>query len=188
MRIEPSQAEDIRKALKASFETEREYRSKEVAKLKREHARLQERLDQTYLDKIEGRIDTEFWRKMHSRWIGEQNSVLRRIEDFARANRNYYEQGVEFLELAQAAPSLYLSQTVDEKAKLLRTILSNCTIKGATLCPTYNKPFNLVAEGGERDLKLGDRDSNPDSTVQSRVPYHWTISQFSLYVGNYRTV
>lgn len=27
---------------------------------------------------------------------------------------------------------------------------------------------------------LGDRDSNPDPTVQSRVPYHWTISQFLL--------
>ena len=25
--------------------------------------------------------------------------------------------------------------------------------------------------------KLGDRDSNPDTTVQSRMSYHWTISQ-----------
>jgi hypothetical protein len=26
--------------------------------------------------------------------------------------------------------------------------------------------------------KLGDRDSNPDTTVQSRMSYHWTISQY----------
>ena len=186
VRIDSSQADDIRKALKASFDTEKEYRSKEVAKLKREQTRLQERLDQTYLDKIEGRIDTEFWRKMHDRWIGDQNSVANRIDELTRANRNYYEQGVEFLELAQAAPWLYLSQTVDEKAKLLRTLLSNCTMKGTTLCPTYNKPFNLIAEGGERDLKLGHRDSNPDSTVQSRVPYHWTMSQFYSVVGSFQ--
>lgn len=32
--------------------------------------------------------------------------------------------------------------------------------------------------------KLGDRDSNPDPTVQSRVPYHWTISQFSNFLPN----
>jgi hypothetical protein len=30
---------------------------------------------------------------------------------------------------------------------------------------------------------LGDRDSNPDPTVQSRVPYHWTISQFACILS-----
>ena len=159
VRIDSSQVDDIRKALKSSFETEKEYRSKEIAKLKRELVRLQVRLDQTYFDKIEGRIDTEFWRKMHNKWISEQNLVSRRIEELTRANRNYYEQGVNFLELAQTATSLYLSQTIDEKAKLLRSLLSNCTMMGATLCPTYNKPFNLIAEGGAGNKKLGFRDA-----------------------------
>gem|GEM_PF-5137003 len=27
---------------------------------------------------------------------------------------------------------------------------------------------------------LGDWDSNPDSTVQSRMPYPWTISQYNF--------
>ena len=31
-------------------------------------------------------------------------------------------------------------------------------------------------------MRLGDRDSNPDSTVQSRVSYHWTISQEALNI------
>ena len=114
---------------------------------------------------------------MHDRWIGEQNLVSNGMEELTRANRNYYEQDVDFLELAQTAPSRYLSQTVDEKAKLLRTLLSNCTIKGATFCPTYKKTFNLIAEGSTRDIKLGDRDSNPDTTVQSRMSCHWTIPQ-----------
>ena len=109
--------------------------------------------------------------------ISEQNLISSRMEELTRANRNYYEQGVDFLELAQAAPSLYLSQTVDEKAKLLRTILSNCTLNGATLTPTYRKPFDLIAKGIISDNKLGDWDSNPDSAVQSRMPCHWTISQ-----------
>ncbi len=177
IRIAPSKSEEIRKALKSSFETEKEFRSKEIAKLKREHTRLQERLDQSYIDKIEGRIETEFWRSMHNRWTNEQNSVSRRIDGLLLANRNYYEQGVEFLELAQAAHSLYVSHSINEKGKLLQAILSNCTMKGVSLSPTYKEPFNLLAEGGGSDIKLGDWDSNPDSTVQSRMPYHWTISQ-----------
>lgn len=183
VRIDSSVADDIRTALSASFETEREYRSKEVTRLKRQGSRIQDRLNQTYIDKIEGRIDTVFWKKMHERWISEQNAVSRRIENLTSSNLSYYEQGVEFIELAQAAPTLYLSQTVDEKAELLRTLLSNCTMKGATLCPTYKKPFNLIAEGDSNDLMLGDWDSNPDSTVQSRMPYPWTISQFQLLIG-----
>lgn len=33
--------------------------------------------------------------------------------------------------------------------------------------------------------RLGDRDSNPDSAVQSRVPYHWTISQYREVIGRF---
>ncbi len=180
IRITPDQADDIRKALKASLETEREFRSSEVARLRREHAKLQQRLEQTYLDKIEGRIDTEFWRKTHDRWTEEQNLVSVRMAELSQANRNYYEQGVRFLELAQTASDQYLEQPAEEQAKLLRLLLSNCTIKGVSLCPTYNEPFNLLVEGLDSNKKLGYRDSNPDSTVQSRVPYHWTISQCLL--------
>lgn len=179
VKIDSSQAADIKKALRDSFVTEREFRTREVTKLRREQTRLQDRLDQSYIDKIEGRIETDFWRKMHDRWVAELNSVARRIQLLETANRNYYEQGVSFLELAQGAYSLYLSQSVEEKAKLLRLILSNCILKGETLCPTYNKPFNLIVKSARKNLKLGDWDSNPDSTVQSRMPYHWTISQYN---------
>ena len=36
--------------------------------------------------------------------------------------------------------------------------------------------------------KLGHRDSNPDSAVQSRVPYHWTMSQFYSVVGSFQAI
>ncbi len=163
--------------MKTSFETEKEFRSKEVAKLRREHKRLQDRLDQTYVDKIDGRISTEFWRKTHDRWVTEQNRISNRIDEVTQANRNYYEQGVEFLELAQAAQSLYLSMSMQNKGQLLRKILSNCIIKKGTLCPTYSNPFDLIANMPPEKIKLGDRDSNPDTTVQSRMSYHWTIAQ-----------
>jgi site-specific DNA recombinase len=184
IRIAPDVAEEIRLALKESLNSEKDYRIREVARLKREYARLQTRLDQCYLDKIEGRIDTDFWKKQYDRWTSEQNATNARIQTFEQASRNYYEDGVAFLELAQGAYPLYVSQSPAEQGKLLRKLLSNCQIEGLTLYPTYKSPFNLIVEVASTDLWLGDRDSNPDTTVQSRMSYRWTIPQSSrLTIG-----
>ncbi len=177
IRIAPEIAERIRSALRSSLDTEKDYRNKEIAKLKRQYDKLQVRLDQCYIDKIEGRIDTNFWKKQYDRWTAEQNAINSRMRKFEKATRNYYEDGVEFLELAQGAYSLYVSQNPAEQGKLLRKLLSNCSIKDLTLYPTYRKPFNFIVEGCDSDFWLGDRDSNPDSTVQSRMSCHWTIPQ-----------
>ncbi len=61
-------------------------------------------------------------------------------------------------------------------------ILSNCVLKDGTLYPTYRKPFDLIVEGNKTEKWLGDRDSNPDPTVQSRMSYHWTISQYAANI------
>lgn len=62
-------------------------------------------------------------------------------------SRNYYETGTRILELANATYGLYLEQTTEEKAKLFRELLSNLTFTRGTLCPTYNKPFDILTAG-----------------------------------------
>ena len=59
----------------------------------------------------------------------------------------YIDQGIQILELAQQAHSLYVRQNVREKRRLLDTVLWNCTLDDVTLYPTYRKPFDLIAEG-----------------------------------------
>jgi hypothetical protein len=36
-----------------------------------------------------------------------------------------------------------------ERRRLLDTVLSNCTFDRGTLCPTYTKPFDVLAKGIE---------------------------------------
>ena len=75
-----------------------------------------------------------------------QNNITKQISRFEKANRNYYQEGLSFLELSQNAYSDYVNQKTDEQADLLKKLLSNCTIKGVTLCPTYRTPFNLLID------------------------------------------
>jgi len=49
-----------------------------------------------------------------------------------------------------------------KRAKLLKGILSNCTLNDGTPCPTYREPFSLIAKGLSRSnwlpaLAHGDR-------------------------------
>jgi hypothetical protein len=52
--------------------------------------------------------------------------------------------GMRILELANKAYFLYLKQPPTEKAKLLRSVLSNCKIDATSVDPTYRKPFDLI--------------------------------------------
>jgi site-specific DNA recombinase len=65
------------------------------------------------------------------------------------------------LELANKARFLYVSQNPAEKAKLLKMVLSNCTLDSATLYPTYRKPFDLIFHRAKNEEWRGRRDSNP---------------------------
>ena len=58
-------------------------------------------------------------------------------------------EGTKILGLANKAYSLYKRQNAFEKAKLLKIVQSNSTWDGANICPTYGKPFDMLAKGLE---------------------------------------
>ena len=68
--------------------------------------------------------------------------------------------GIKILELANKAYSLYVKQTPDEKAKLLRLVVSNCSVDAVSLYPTYRKPFDLIFERAKNEEWRARRDSN----------------------------
>jgi len=66
----------------------------------------------------------------------------------------------KILELANKAYFLYVSVDTFGRAKLLRTVLSNCRIDAANLYPTYRKPFELIQGAAEKGEWYARRDSN----------------------------
>lgn len=136
----------LQKALRMSHQDEQAYHDGQLAALNAHYAALQRRLDQVYLDKLDGKITEEFWREKHEAWRQEQQAALRQIEHHQHANGAYFTEGVKLIELAQQAHALYVTKPPEEKRTLLRLLLSNCTLVDATLTPTYNKPFCWIVE------------------------------------------
>jgi len=130
--------------LKESHRDQRQFHEEAVAKLQLEHRRIQARIDAMYMDKLDGRIDNEFFDRKAVEFRSEQGRLMREIDAHQSANEIYTEQGVRILELAQKAPQLFESQPPIEKRKLLDFVVSNCRWKGGQLEAEYRQPFDLL--------------------------------------------
>ncbi len=140
----------IKQALLDSHKDEIEFHKIRIEILNTQKTKLENRLHQIYVDKIDAKISEEFFNKTTDKWQEELNEIKSAIVKHENADSNYLAQGVHILELCNQAYRLYLQQTALENAKLLRYILSNCTLNDGTLCATYRKPFHLLAEGLHR--------------------------------------
>ena len=63
--------------LKQSLEEETEYHNKAVARLNGELEQIKRRMNQAYLDKLDGRIDDEFWAECSAQWQADKSERWR---------------------------------------------------------------------------------------------------------------
>jgi hypothetical protein len=55
---------------------------------------------------------------------------------------------------------------------MLNILVSNCTLTNGSLCPTYRKPFDVLARRVKNEDWLGDVDSNHGNQLQRLMSYH----------------
>lgn len=136
----------VREALRQSHADEQTFHAEAIGRLQSEYTVLQVRLDAMYVDKLDGKISSEFFDRKSGEWRAEQTRLLRCIEEHQDANKTYLDEGVNLLELVANAHKLFEEQSPHEKRRLLRFVISNCTWKGGELHPTFRQPFDLLAD------------------------------------------
>ena len=136
-------------------------RKQQGERLKQRLSAVRHRIDQAYLDKLDGKISEEFWARKAAEWLAEEQQVSLAIQGLANANPDRIIDAVRIFELANKAHYLYVSQPAPEKAKLLKMVLSNCSVDAVSVYPTYKKPFDLVFARAKNEEWRARRDSNP---------------------------
>ena len=131
----------VTRALRESHQDEKKFHDEAIAKLQREHRRLQDRIDAMYMDKLDGRIDNDFFDGKAAEFRAEQCRLMRDVETHQNANRSYIEEGIKLLELAQRAHVLFENQPASEKRKLLDFVLSTCRWKYGQLDAEYRSEW-----------------------------------------------
>ncbi len=71
---------ELIRAPKESHSDEKKYHAERMAALQAHYEKLQRRLDAMYEDKLDGRIDQNFYDRKSSAWKKEQDDIFRKIE------------------------------------------------------------------------------------------------------------
>ena len=136
-------------------------RAKRIAALRGSEEAIRERMDAAYSDKLDGRITEERWLGFDARQSRRLDMLRREREELAACHEPSLDNIRTTFELLEHAPELYMRQSHEERARVLRTLVSNCYVKGESVEPVYKSPFAEVAAGVETGEWLGEEDSNP---------------------------
>jgi site-specific DNA recombinase len=130
---------------KGQVEAQR-FHQESIDRLETECARIQRRLDQMYVDKLDGLIDADTYGRNARQWQEDLRAQRRAMGKHDEAKQSYLEEGLVILSLAQETPALFEAATRDEKRELLSHLLSNSTWANGTLTVEWRKPFVFLAE------------------------------------------
>lgn len=117
--------EMILKSMKESLKEKIEYHNACVEQIEKQIKILQRRIDQTYLDKIDGKISEDFWLEQNRKWLAEKENLSIKLVNYQKADTNYLEHATFILELAKKAPVLFKQANLEQKRKLIGMLFSN---------------------------------------------------------------
>jgi site-specific DNA recombinase len=140
----PEVFEWMREALRQSAQEKAEYNHRAIERLNAQYAKLQNRIDQIYLDKLDGEIEEGFYRKNVSLWRKEQAQIRGRIERHEKADQNYIEQGIKLLEIARNALEFYRTHGQEDRAKLLQFVFQGSKLEKERIIPVFKPSFDII--------------------------------------------
>ena len=120
--------------------------TKKLGALQKKKKMLESYMDKAYEDKLKGLITEEMWSSKNSRWMLENSQVTEELDQIDCDKREYIEEGINLIELAQHTESIYKSASPEVKRKLVEIVSSNRLLRDGSIEFYYRKPFNWLAE------------------------------------------
>lgn len=93
-------------------------------KLEQRLSAIRQRIDQSYMDKLDGKISEDFWQRKNAEWQQEEQQILFAMQGLEQANPDRLLTAKRTLELANQAYFLYVTQNPAEQGKLLKYLFS----------------------------------------------------------------
>ena len=144
MAIEPRILTWVTQALRSGHEDEKRFRDEAIARLERDHRTLQDRLDNAYVDKVDGRINNAYFERMAAKWRTEQDRIAEAIARHRTADRSYVDQGIWIWETAGLAAETFRTADPDERRQLAGVLVKQATWGEGRLEVTLRPPFDVI--------------------------------------------
>ena len=164
----------MRTVFKQCAHEKKAFHDRAIERLNAQAAKLRNRLDQIYLDKLDGEIDESFYRIHVPAWRKEHDQTLDRIRRHQKVNENYIDQGIRLLDLARNALEFFRIYGRDERAILLRYILQGSTFHDGKTVAAFKSPFDIIqgltAYARQADLDTKKQAASTEATCLFRLP------------------
>ena len=147
IQITPEHKEWIIKAIKHINEKQTNISSDKLKTFQAEIEKNKNRLQEIYMDKLEGKITEEFWLSMQNQITEKIEKYKGLINAYDRAELKTMNEVTSTLELSETAYNKYLEGNDEIKRKIVNSLLSNLTLRDGKLSYTYKKPFDILAKG-----------------------------------------
>ena len=161
IRVPETVAAAIVASLRAQLENADTERRQKIAETSQRLAAVRTRMDRIYEDKLDGKIDDDFWTRKMSEYRDQERTLETVLSSLRAPVTQEHVLTVErIFELANKARFLYLTRNSLERGQLLKTVLLNCATDGVSLWPTYRKPFDLIFQRAKNEEWSGREDLN----------------------------
>jgi site-specific DNA recombinase len=145
---------DITESLKSIHKGKSELREQQFEALTKEKDRYAKRIENMYLDKLDGRITTDEYDRLYKMFREKIEEIDNRLANLQKAEDNYYLNVNYLLQLANKAYNLFVSSEIEEKRQLLKLLLQNPTLDGKKVRFTLLKPFDTILNYADSQLWL----------------------------------
>ena len=152
--------EIVLEAMRESLKDKIEYHNNLIEEIERQIKLLQKRIDQSYLDKVDGKISEEFWQTHTKKWITDKDEMSMKLVSTQRADANYLENANFILELAKNAAQWFKNGNSEKKRRILDILISNCSYRDGNIDVELKSAFGAILENTKTRNWCARQDSN----------------------------
>jgi len=138
--------EMIIRGLKESLQEKIEYYNSCVEQIEKQIKVLQNRIDQTYLDKLDGKIGESFWLEQNSKWLPEKENLSIKLVGYQKADTSYVQYAGYILDISKRVPKLFRQANLEQKRKLIGLLFSNSFLLDGKLDLELKAPFDMILQ------------------------------------------
>ena len=147
--------------MKESLKEKIDYHNTCVQQVEKQIKVLQNRIDQSYLDKLDGKIAEDFWLDQNRKWLSEKENLSIKLVGYQKADTSYLENAAFILELAKKASKLFKQANLEQKRKLTGMLFLNCSLKDENLDLNLRSPLDVILQSSKTGNWRPQGDSNP---------------------------
>lgn len=162
----------IMKAIKDIHAKKNDYNEETSETIEKQIKILQKRIEQLYIDKIDGNISSEFWKEKNDLWHTQKDALISKLKILNEGDKKFYESSNLILEFCKDAHSLFMGATGEEKRNILNLVCSNFSYKDKELSIELNSVFKQLAKNANLIKNSPGKTRTYNPSVNSRMLCH----------------